>query len=210
MSMFSMISSNGAPARDGLAERVEVHDHEIDRDDARPPASPSRCASVGRPEDAAVDARVQRLDAAVEDLGRAREVARPRAPACPPPRAPSPCRPSRESRRPRRVRPRASSTTPGLVRNGDQRAGNLRDFSFSHGLVSITRRTPGRERGLRSTHGSSRRWPDQARPARRRRSEISALVRSRQPPIGSPSNDSPPRRMREILRTVWRISSRPP
>ena len=36
-------------------------------------------------------------------------------------------------------------------------------------------------------------------PARLRRSETSAFVRSREPPIARPSNDSPPRRTREIF-----------
>ena len=104
----------GAAGEGGL-ERVEVDHHEVDRRRIR------CCSRVGdvvgvvaAGEDAAVDGRVQGLDPAVQDLGRAGDLAdlghghgRPRA-------ARVRCRRWRPARRRGRRGPRASSTRPVL------------------------------------------------------------------------------------------------
>ncbi len=60
-----------AGAGDRAFERIEVHHHEVEGLDAvlRQGCAMRRLRAVG--EDAAVDLRMQRLDAAVEDLGEA-------------------------------------------------------------------------------------------------------------------------------------------
>ena len=74
MSICSTHSSGVAPERDGVDERVEVHDDELERLDAE---LVELLAVVLEPqvgEDAGVHARVQRLDPAVEALGEAGEL----------------------------------------------------------------------------------------------------------------------------------------
>ncbi len=71
MSMFSTHSSKPAPLADRLLERIEVDDDQIDRGDAvrRHRLLVLRVAADG--EDAAVDARLQRLHPPVHDLREA-------------------------------------------------------------------------------------------------------------------------------------------
>ena len=70
MSMFSMSSSKLVPRlRERLLERVEVDDDEVD--EACAEALEVGVVDAGPREDAAVDARVQRLHAALHHLGRA-------------------------------------------------------------------------------------------------------------------------------------------
>ena len=71
MSICSTHSSGVAPESDGLAERVEVGDHEVERLDAQlvELLDVGLQAAVG--EDAGVHLRVQRLDPAVEALREA-------------------------------------------------------------------------------------------------------------------------------------------
>ena len=75
MSMFSMASSNGhARLGHGLLEGVERHHHEVDRAYAMGLERLHVSRHVAPREDAAVDLRVERLDAAVEHLGEARHL----------------------------------------------------------------------------------------------------------------------------------------
>ena len=100
-------------ARDRLAERVEVHDHQIDGDE--PGLLHLGAVLRRRPaEEAAVHARVQRLDAAVEDLGRAGEVAHLAHRDARLGRAPCAVPPVERISRPAADSPRARSTTPVL------------------------------------------------------------------------------------------------
>ena len=75
MSMFSMTSSSEESRRDGHAlERVEVHAHEVDRLDLVLVERVDVLLARAHRQQAGVDARVERLDAAVEDLREARVV----------------------------------------------------------------------------------------------------------------------------------------
>ena len=75
MSMFSRASSRVTPGlRDGLDEGVEVDDDEVDRRDALSLQLRHVLRQVAAGEDAAVDDGMERLDAAVEDLGEAGEL----------------------------------------------------------------------------------------------------------------------------------------
>ena len=70
MSMFSMsVSKLRAGLRERLLERVEVDDHEVD--EARAEALEIGVVEAVAREDAAVDARVERLHAAAHHLRRA-------------------------------------------------------------------------------------------------------------------------------------------
>ena len=60
--------------RDGLGEGVEIHNDDIDRDDAVVCELHSMFRKVAPEEDATVDSRVERLDAAVEDLRKTRNL----------------------------------------------------------------------------------------------------------------------------------------
>ena len=74
MSIFSIASASVTSAlRDGRLERVEVHDHEIDREQLVHLEVGAIAGVIAAREDAAVDARVQRLHAAAEHLGAAGE-----------------------------------------------------------------------------------------------------------------------------------------
>ena len=81
MSIFSITSSKPAPERHGLAERVEVHDHEVERLDPllRELLHVLRLAAVG--EDPRVDLRVQRLHAPARASRASRSRPRPASPA---------------------------------------------------------------------------------------------------------------------------------
>ena len=195
-------------ARDRLAERVEVHDHEIDRDEAGLPASPRGASAVGRPEEAAVDARVQRLDAPVEDLGRAGVVAdlahrhagrrqRPRRAA------------GRQDLETRGATGRArSSTTPVLSETEISAREIFATLCFATGRFLSHASAPGAlsadcvRRTAPCAHAGLRRG---RRGGAGRRSRPWSGRASR--PSCRPSNDSPPRRTREILSSEWRIRS---
>ena len=114
--------------------------------------------------------------------------------------APAPCRRSTGSRGPRRREPRAELDDARSCPKPRSARGQSSQLFLQPRAGSITR-VGARERGLHVRRTVPRDAATQARPARRRRSAISALVRSRQPPIVRPSNDSPPRRTREIFST---------
>ena len=76
MSMFSMASSEGGiRLGDGLLERVEVHDDEIDRPDTVLGGGGSVFLIFAQEKQATVNLGMQRLDAAVEHLREAGVVA---------------------------------------------------------------------------------------------------------------------------------------
>ncbi len=144
-------------ARDRLAERIEVHDDQIDRVEA---GLLHLGPVLGRrpPQDPAVDARVQRLHPPVEDLGRAGEVAHlahrnPRLA-------------ERARRAARRQDLESGAGEPArevdharLVRDRDQRPRNLRQLRACHERVSIT---------SRPSEGELRLWKAGAEPGRTR------------------------------------------
>ena len=77
MSICSTHSSGDAPERDGLGERVEVGDHQVERLDAELGQLRHMRGQPPVREDARVHPRVQRLDPAVEALGEAGELLHP-------------------------------------------------------------------------------------------------------------------------------------
>ena len=76
MSMFSMTSANATPGLlRGLLEGVEIHDDHVDGLDGMLVDRGHVLRVVANVQDAAVDLGVERLDAAVEHLGEAGQVA---------------------------------------------------------------------------------------------------------------------------------------
>ena len=121
--VLDRVVQRAAGPRDGLAERVQVDDDQVDGRDRVLLERRGVRRDVAAREDAAVDLRVQRLDAAVEHLGEARVIAdlgdgesrvgeRLR-------RAPGREQPHAEPREGARELDHA-----GLVGNGNQRLGN--------------------------------------------------------------------------------------
>ena len=72
MSICSIASSTRhAAAGDRLCERIQIHDHQLERHDALLGDGGHVVGPVAAAEDAAVDLRVERLDPAVHHLGKA-------------------------------------------------------------------------------------------------------------------------------------------
>ena len=99
-------------ARHRRRERVEVHHQQVDRRDAV--LGHDRLVGAAPSEQAAVNLRMQRLDAPVHDLREAGVAARPRGPGCRARPAAARCRRWRAARRRARRSARASSTSPVL------------------------------------------------------------------------------------------------
>ena len=75
MSMFSMQVVEIRAARDGVLEGIEIDDQEIDRADAVRAHRLGVLGIVAQREQAAMDRRMQRLDAAVHHFRKAGEIA---------------------------------------------------------------------------------------------------------------------------------------
>lgn len=74
MSIFSMVSASLAPERTVLGERVQVDDHQVERLDAEL-LELLGVLGVGHiSQNAGVNVRVQRLDAAVEAFGESGDI----------------------------------------------------------------------------------------------------------------------------------------
>ena len=116
MSISSISPSNGVVGiLRGLDEGIEVDDDQIDQRDAvTRDAARDRPAAIAAREDAAVDERVQRLDAAVHHLGKPGDVRNADDRQGPPARASRRCRRSIRARNRGRPSPRANSTRPDL------------------------------------------------------------------------------------------------
>ena len=112
MSMFSIASSNVQPGlRDRRRERIEVHHHQVDGLDAV--LGHHRVVGAAPAEQAAVDLRVQRLDAAVHDLGEAGD-AETSVTSMPSSRSSAAVPPVERSSTPRLRSARAKSSRPSL------------------------------------------------------------------------------------------------
>ena len=123
MSIISTASSMRAPcSRDDRAERIEVDADEVERLDLLLVERREVVGAVASREDAAVDARVQRLHAAAEHLGRVRHVLDARHRRARAPRGTSAVPPLATSSKPSSVEPARELVEPGLVVDGDQRA----------------------------------------------------------------------------------------
>jgi len=72
--IFDGLGSGAAGARDRLAEGIQVDDHQVDTVDLMLGQLGGMGGVRAAGQDAGVDARVERLDAAVEDLGKAGDV----------------------------------------------------------------------------------------------------------------------------------------
>ena len=123
----------GAGAAD-LLERVEVDDDEIDRLDAVIVHRLGVLGVVAHAEQAAMHRRVQRLDAAVHDLGKAGELGDVAAPAGRRRRSPLPCRRWRPARRRPRPAPwrnrRGRSCRRRRAARGGRERGRARECSW--------------------------------------------------------------------------------
>ena len=69
--LLDQVAERDAGFRRRLYERIQIHDDDVDRGDAVLPKGSHVVGTPAPGEDAAVDRRVQRLDAAVHDFGKA-------------------------------------------------------------------------------------------------------------------------------------------
>ena len=123
MSMFSTIDGIVGAGTADLLERIEIDDDEVDRLDAVVVHGVGVLGIVADAEQPAMHRRMQRLDAAVHDLGKAGQLGDVAHRDAGRRRSPWPCRRSRPARRrpaaaPRRTRPGRSCRTPTAARGG--------------------------------------------------------------------------------------------
>ena len=111
-------------ARRGLLERVEVHAHEVDELDVVLLGRDHVGGVVAAREQAGVELRVQRLDAAAHDLGEAGEVVDRADGEARPPRAPGRCRRWRRARRRARRGPSRTRRSPSCPTRRAPRGGS--------------------------------------------------------------------------------------
>ncbi len=190
MSMFSITSSSLDPA----ARRPCARTGRGSRTPGRSARSPAR-ASVAdvlrvraHREQAGVDPRVERLDAAVEDLREAGVVLDRARRRCPSPASSRAVPPVETISTPSSARPRAKSDQPALVGHGQQRAAHAhlarlrpdlgRDAARS---VARHRPSPRSARGAGSS-GSSRTAPRGDQADRARQQPVLDLVDASPPP----------------------------